>query len=158
MSFAEGTSVPVERSRAEIEKLVVKYGATHFASGWMPGGAVLTFQVKDRFVRFDLPLPDENDKSFALSNRRRYGARVPNTDAQRRAARDQDHRRRWRALCLVIKAKLEAVESGITTFEEEFLAHLVVPGGKTFAQWALPQLAQAYERGIEMPPLLGGGS
>jgi hypothetical protein len=66
---------------------------------------------------------------------------------------DQECRQRWRALLLVIKAKLEAVESGIACFEEEFLAHIVLPNGQQVGQWLRPQLAFAYERG-NMPPML----
>ena len=54
---------------------------------------------------------------------------------------------------MVIKAKLEAVESGISIFEEEFLAHLVLPDGKTVGQFMLPQVEAAYETG-KMPKLL----
>jgi hypothetical protein len=48
---------------------------------------------------------------------------------------------------LVIKAKLEAVASGITTFEDEFLAHIVMPDGQTVATHIKPRIAQAYETG-----------
>jgi hypothetical protein len=51
-----------------------------------------------------------------------------------------------------VKAKLEAVESGITTFEAEFLAHFGVPGGGTFGEWAIPQLEKASRTG-KMPTL-----
>ena len=34
MSFAEGPSVPIERSKAEIESMLVRYGAEQFVSGW----------------------------------------------------------------------------------------------------------------------------
>ena len=37
MAFAEGTDVPVERSRAEIERLIVRYGATSTAFVNEPG-------------------------------------------------------------------------------------------------------------------------
>ena len=53
----------------------------------------------------------------------------------------------------MIKAKLEAVETGITTFEEEFFAHFVLPGGKTVFQEAMPMLEQVYQ-GKDVP-LLG---
>lgn len=155
-SFAKGTEVPVARSRSEIESLLTKYGASSFASGWTGNDATIMFEVKGRRVRFDLPLPDESDKLFATV--KRGGSRFTATPIQRVTARDAEHRRRWRALALVIKAKLEAVATGITSFEEEFLAHIVVPGGKTFGQWALPQIARAYETGVAMPPLLGSGS
>ena len=65
----------------------------------------------------------------------------------------QEERRRWRALVLVIKSKLEAVASGIVTFDEEFMAHIVLPDGQTIGQAMLPQIEAAYDAGT-MPPLL----
>jgi hypothetical protein len=62
-------------------------------------------------------------------------------------------RQRWRALALVIKAKLEAVEAGITIFEEEFLAHIVLPDGRTAGEYMVPQIEESY-RTKQMPPLL----
>jgi hypothetical protein len=56
-------------------------------------------------------------------------------------------RARWRALLLVIKAKLESVESGIATFEEEFMAQIVLPDDQTVGQWVLPEVARIYETG-----------
>ena len=64
---------------------------------------------------------------------------------------EQEERTRWRALLLVIKAKLEAVESHIATFEDEFLAHTLLPNQQTVAQYIGPQVAQMYETG-RMPP------
>ncbi len=52
-----------------------------------------------------------------------------------------------------MKSKLEAVDSGIVTFEEEFLAHIVLPDGTRTGAWAVPQIERAYETG-EMPALL----
>lgn len=62
-------------------------------------------------------------------------------------------RQRWRALALCIKAKLEAVECGITTFESEFLAHIVLPNGETMADRALPYIAEAYATN-NTPPMI----
>jgi len=58
-----------------------------------------------------------------------------------------------RALALVIKAKLEAVESGITVFDDEFMAHIVLPDGSTVGDFMKPQIEQVYLTG-QMPPLL----
>jgi hypothetical protein len=66
---------------------------------------------------------------------------------------EQACRQRWRALALVIKAKLEAVESGITCFEDEFLAHIILPSGQQVGEWLRPQLKLAYDKG-SMPALL----
>jgi hypothetical protein len=48
---------------------------------------------------------------------------------------------------LVIKAKLEAVEGGITTFEDEFLAHIVLPDGQTVAHHVRPRIEAVYSSG-----------
>lgn len=52
-----------------------------------------------------------------------------------------------------IVAKLEAVEAGITEFEDEFLAHIVLPSGNTVGNWVRPQIAKSYATG-EMPLML----
>ena len=46
-------------------------------------------------------------------------------------ASEQGKRSRWRALYLVVKAKLEAVSSGIVSMEDEFLAQTVMNDGET---------------------------
>ncbi len=60
---------------------------------------------------------------------------------------------RWRAFNLVVKAKLEAIESGISTLEDEFMAFIQLPSGETVGQWMQPQIEAAYRTGT-MPPLL----
>lgn len=152
MKFAEGTTVPVEKSRAEIERLLTRYGAERFASGWDQAGAVIFFDYKNRRVRFVLPLPTQTVVRgkeprgwFRMSAQQREKYLRDRTDAEMR--------RRWRALLLTIKAKLEAVTNEITSFDEEFLAHFVLPSGQTFAEWAVPYLQSASEA---MPPLLPG--
>lgn len=149
MSYAEKTSVPVERSRAEIEGLLRKYGADQFVSGWEEGRAMVGFRCQGRFIRFLLAFPSVDDAMFRPKRRSRF-----RSGAQAQVLRHEaEMRRRWRALALVIKAKLEAVETGITTFENEFLAHIVMPDGKTIGQHVTPTIAAAYESG-RMPPLL----
>lgn len=148
MRFAENTTVPVEKSRAEIEKLIVRYGATSTAFMNASGRALIMFEAKDRRIVFELPLPDIGDKKFQRDGR----GSIRNPE-KRHDAWEQACRQRWRALALVIKAKLEAVESGITTFEDEFLAHIMMPDGITVGKHIKPTIAAAYASG-EMRPLL----
>lgn len=147
MKYAQHTQVSSERSKAEIERLLTRYGATAFASGWQHDQAVIQFVMQDRRLKFLLPLPAKDQKAFTMSKR---GARSPELAYQ---FWEQAGRQRWRALALVIKAKLEAVEASIATFEEEFMAHIVMPNGKTVAEMALPAIEQAYKSG-EVSPLL----
>jgi hypothetical protein len=68
----------------------------------------------------------------------------------------QRHRReRWRALLLCVKAKLESVSSKIETFEEAFLAHVVMPDGRTVHEHTAPRIAEI-AKGGELKPLLPG--
>ena len=62
-------------------------------------------------------------------------------------------RSKWRSLVLAIKAKMECVQSGITTIEQEFLAHIVLPNGLTVGHHTIPQLKESYELN-KMPALL----
>jgi hypothetical protein len=147
--FAESTSVSVEKSRAEIEKLIVRYGATATAFMSAAGRALIMFEAKNRKVVFELPLPDIADKTFV-----RDGRGSVRTLPRRQEAWEQACRQRWRALALVIKAKLEAVESGITTFEDEFLAHIMMPDGQTVGAHVKPTIENWYATG-KVQPLLG---
>lgn len=124
-------------------------GASSFMYGWQQGSAVVAFDMHDRRIRFDLPMPDRYAREFTHTPSRGE----PRSPEQAAKAWGQACRQRWRALALVIKAKLEAVESGITEFESEFLAHICLPGGDTVGNWMRPQIARAYEIGA-LPPLL----
>jgi FkbM family methyltransferase len=71
--------------------------------------------------------------------------------------RDQRIRELWRALVLVVKARLESVESGIESFEQAFLPYIQLPDGQTAGEFLIPQVEAAYELG-EMPSLLPAAS
>lgn len=148
--YAADTSVSSEKSRAEIETTLRRYGANSFGYGTTEESAVIVFEAKGRRIRFELPMPDRKASEFWRTPGRNY-ARTPD---QAYAAWEQACRASWRALALCIKSKLEAVECGITEFESEFLAHIVLPSGQTVGESARPAIAAAYE-GRPMPPLLG---
>jgi hypothetical protein len=136
MKYAQRTEVPVEKSRAEIEKILMRWGATRFAYGIDETRAMIAFQFQAKQIRFTLPLPDRSDKSFRYSHN---GSRR-RSDPDAFLAWSQACRQRWRALALSIKSKLESVESGIESFDVAFMAHIVLPDGKTVADHVLPAL------------------
>lgn len=148
--YAQNTSVSGENSRAEIERTVRRYGATAYGYVWDDSGtrAMIEFRLCDRRVRFMLTMPDPQSDEFAFTpkGKRRQGEVVAKEW-------EQACRQRWRALALMIKAKLEAVESGIVTLEDEFLAHLVLPNGKTVGEQVVPAAIKAIESGKPMPLL-----
>ena len=147
--YASQTEVSSDRSRSEIEKNLMRYGANKFMYGWDEQMATIAFEMSCRQIQFRLPMPNRTSNEFT----RTPTGKLRTSQMQIDAAYEQAVRQRWRALALVIKAKLEAVEAGITEFEDEFLAHIVLPDGNTVGRWMAPQVAHAYQTG-KMPPLL----
>lgn len=145
-TYAKETNVASETSRMDIEKTLIRYGADQFAYAAAPGKAMIGFTMHGRQIKFILPLPKRDE--FRLTDTGRV-----RTDKSQQDAWEQACRQRWRALLLVIKAKLEATECGISTFESEFMANIVLPDGTTAGEFMLPQIAVAYQTG-NMPPML----
>lgn len=150
--YAEKTSVSVAKSKTDIEKTINRYGADSYAYGCEGPRATVGFRLEGKYVRFNMTLPDRG--AFT---------KTPTGKARSAAGADKEWeqacRSRWRALNLVIKAMLEAVETGIVTFEEAFLAHIMLPDGGTVGDTLLPQLEASYRDGKTMPSLLPyGGS
>lgn len=111
--FAAQTSVPVERSRSEIEMTLRRYGCKAFAFGWSGHGAMIQFEHHGRAVKLDILPPPGRPESAAFA---------------------REERRRWRVLLLWVKAQLEAIESKLVTFEEVFLPWTLLSDGSTVAQ------------------------
>ncbi|MFP4145886.1 MAG: hypothetical protein ACLFV3_12175 [Phycisphaeraceae bacterium] len=145
--YASGTNVSVERSQQEVKELLRRYGASKFGLMEDDDQAAVMFVASGLTVRIVVPLPSIEDEEIALTDAGRE--RSPSAT---RTAYEKEVRRRWRALILAIKAKLEAVESGISTIEQEFMPFVVMPDGRSFADHALPQIRRAVESG-QMPML-----
>jgi hypothetical protein len=148
--YAAKTEVPADCSRAEIEAVLVRYGADKFQYGWDDAlhRAAVSFRLGGRYLRIVLLLPTR--KSFRTTEQDR--ARTPDgiTSAHKQAVRQ-----RWRAAALIIKAKLEAIEAGISTIEQEFLAKGLLPNNQTVGEWLGPQVAAVYASGT-MPRVVPG--
>lgn len=139
MTYAKKTAVPIGRTQDEIRRTLERYHATGFAFGEQGDRSIVMFHMKARMVKFVLPMPPKPSA----------GATKASQDAYAQLCKS-----RWRGLLLAIKAKLESVESGLATFEQEFMAQIVLPGGKTVGDVMKPQIDAAYISG-KMPPLLG---
>jgi hypothetical protein len=129
MAYAEHTKVPAERTMSEIIKMLRKAGANQVGQFEGPDKIAVQFSMEDRMVRFTVSMPLES------------------SDARRR--------QRARALMLVIKAKLESVESEIETAEQAFFAHIVTPNGRTVYEEAAENVARGYLTGAVQPLLPG---
>jgi hypothetical protein len=136
--YADRTSVPTDRSRTALEHLLRQAGASGFIYGWSEAEDRVEFVYHATRIRFSLP--KLKAEQFERSPRGRW--RTPQAAAFHAS---QAERQRWRALYLVVRAKLEAVEAGIGIFEQEFLGYVVTPSGQTIGELLVPRI-QAGER------------
>ena len=116
--YAEGTTVDAAKSRGEIDGYLGKRGASAFAFHIDQSVFAIQFSIRSRTVRFTVERPKGGTP----------------------AKREAEERRLWRALLLVLKGKFEAIDSGITTFDREFLAQLVTSSGVTVGDAIAPKL------------------
>jgi hypothetical protein len=170
----------MEKSRAEVERTLIRYGASGFAYSWdrrtvptpreahsvycqlrtYPAGharascthgcpktidrevVIVGFKMKteggERAIQLEIPMPHERE----FNSRTATGSK---------AKAEAATRQRWRAVVLVLKAKLEAVASGISTLEAEFLANVVLGNGLTVGQAILPRLTEVVSSGRLLP-------
>jgi hypothetical protein len=147
--YAEGTTVAVGSSQLEARRMLKRFGAGQTRITDAEDRAILEFVLQDRLIRFLVAAPELDAPEVA---RDRYGARRPEKERQRLA--QAEYRRRWRALLLRLKARLEAVTNEGVAVEEEFLAHLVVDhAGRTVGDILLPQIEEVYRTG-RVPALM----
>lgn len=144
MAYAKNTEVPFERSIAEIAGLLRKAGAVQIAQIEEPDRFTLNFALHDRLVRFRVVFPTK-DEIARLCGPRQEFSRVG----------EQWRRQRGRALLLVVKAKLESVESEVETFEEAFFANVVLANGQTVYERLKEPLAFEYQEGKPTLALTG---
>lgn len=145
--YASQTRVSVTNTRHDIERLLDDAGAEAFAFMKEGESAAIAFRMQGRNYVLKLRLPDRSDFMRTPTGRSRY-------DSEVQKFYEQAIRARWRALLLLLKAKLIAVADGVTTVEDEFLASAMLNDGQTVGQWAARNPAALTGSG---PLLLPGG-
>ena len=123
--FAARTKVPIENTRMELERLVRRYGATGFVSGWQGSQARVEFICANRHIRLSVLVPDS----------------------------ERAGQQKWRTLLLLVKAKLAGVDAKIVTFEQAFVGDIVMPDGRTVWEAAREPIKLAYEgKSVDLLP------
>ncbi len=144
LPYAESTSVPVRQSRTEIETLLERHGCDAIATMQDAADRTLAiqFRLQGRILRFNRQLPDPESDAVRLTP-----TGIERSPSARAARFQQLERTTWRGLLLCIRAKLEAIESGIETLDEAFMAAVVMPDGSTLGDRVIPAIADTYETG-----------
>jgi hypothetical protein len=127
------TRVPVAKSQEEVRNLLRKFGADQFTMGEGLDPATGTrwagveFVHADTLVRLRAHMRPTTDDAIGEHARATKSKRLT-SDAFEQLEGD----RVWRVLVWTIKARLVAVDEGLESFEQAFLAHLVDPSsGRT---------------------------
>jgi len=144
MTYAKTTKITVSESQDAIINLLRKYKASGFLLDWENNR--IGFQIGRKNVLLRIKLPNENDHEFTHSRT------TKRTDNKKKKAFNQKIKSLWRALFLIIKAKFVAIESGITDFDTEFLAHYILKNGQTMIEFLSPQLQNGTQNIIPSLP------
>lgn len=142
--------MPVETTEADLKRLLRQHGADAVVVGWDGPLSTIAFRLQGRQVKYTIQRPLRTDTDIT-----HYPSGKPRPANMQNDAIAAEHRRRWRALLLIVKAKLELVAGGDADFADEFLAHTMLSDGSTVREWMGPQLEHVYQTG-EMPSLLPG--
>jgi hypothetical protein len=144
--YASNTSVSPEKTQVDIRETLRRYGAGKFGIMEETDKAHVMFEYDSLMIQLTIALPDKKDFLKTESGRSRTKTAIDESYKQA-------IRQRWRALLLAIKAKLEAIECGISTIEKEFMAFVILPDGKSLGDHLIPELKKISGTG-KMPKLL----
>lgn len=157
MAYASGTTVAAAKTQGEIMGLLGRRGVTKIATFSDDDKRVysIAFEYEGVPYRCSLPLPDPAEERFCNY----YQGKVlyERTENAKRELYTKEVDRKWRAFGMVIKAKIVAVEEGISTMAAEFIGNAILGNGLTVAETHAPEMAQLAALG-RLPALaLPGG-
>lgn len=141
------TDVPVEKTIAEIQRILVKAGAAAVLNDYEAGAIVaVSFKVKVRDQELAFRLPANIDAVYkVLVARKKY--RGYNDEAKYKEGNmAQAHRVGWRIIKDWVEAQMALISLEMATVDQIFLPYAVMKGGKTL-----------YENVVENGLLLGSG-
>lgn len=148
--YAIGTTVSEDRSRVELERVLLKYGCNKLGvmTDLDNDVSVVMFEYNGWPVKMVVPMPSRDDKEFIETETGRE-----RSESVASKAWEQARRQRWRVIVLMVKAKFEAILAGSASFEREFMSYFVLPGGRDVGDEIMDKLLNAKERG-ELPRAL----
>lgn len=125
--YAQGTAVPIDRSRQEIESILCRYGADDFLYYRNSEKIALAFRINGYPCKITIRMPQEEEVSLTETGRQRKESVV-------QQALEAELRRRWRVLVLSLKARLESIDAGCETVEQAFGGIFLLKSGMTVGE------------------------
>ena len=135
--YAEGTTVPVEKSVEDLRRLAERYDAAEFTYAISPRQGAVMFRLDGVPLRYDVSFP--TDPSLTV----------------RQA--EAEWRRRWRVVLLKAKGQFEAHLDGEESVVRAFLANVMLPDGTTVGDQVEQRGVGAFDGGF-LPALTAGGA
>lgn len=133
--YAKNTTVTIAKTKIQIQDLLISWGIEEFFFGTSPRGDGIGFKYEGRVYKHNVLMPP--DKNI-------YSGRQS----------EQKVRQRWRILYMSLKMKLEEIDGGGISFEDQFLAMMCLPDGSTVGEFMkLPENVARLEK-TQMPKLL----
>ena len=149
MDYARNTSVSIDSSRAEVDRLLRRAGAQKCMSGWDDDSAFVAFVMDNVPVKLSIQMPKKEKFVQTETGRQRKQSSV-------NQAWEQACRQRMREFCLLLKSKLVSVSIGLRSIEHEFYADICLPStGKTIFETQGDFINEAITSG-KLQPLLPG--
>ena len=117
------TKIDIEKSKIQINELLKKFGVSGIQWTWADNIEILRFihdfefEGVNRHIGYEIQVPE-----MGIKRGRTYEKRLERNDRQA-----------YRIVWHVLKARFVAVESGLKTFEEEFLSDIIykLPDGRS---------------------------
>ena len=140
--YAEDTSVPVSRSRGQIDDLLRQWGvdAIQWSEDYQDDRVTLRFVWQHRELRYSTRLSVQLPKRAELAKEAIDGRTGQPSERKLRVLLEARGRQEHRLLLLWLKAALNAVDAGIVSAEALFLPFLEGKDGRTFAEVASEHL------------------
>lgn len=132
--YAEGTEVPISRSHDQIKAELRRVGAEEIGVMEATNQAWLVFRIREV----------------------RYRITTGEIQVARGRKPEAEARRQWRAILLLVKAKVVSIVEGISTVEREFLSDAIMPDGSVLSDHAPKLIENAYREGGPPRLMIGG--
>lgn len=136
--YAEGTTVPVEKSVEDLRRLAERYDADEFTYAISPRQGAVMFRLDGVPLRYDVAFPVDTNLSVRQA--------------------EAEWRRRWRVVLLKAKGQFEAHLDGEESVTRAFLANVMLPDGSTVGDHVDREGVTAAFEGGFLPALTAGGA
>ncbi len=126
------TSVPVSRTVAQVQAILVEHGARAVMMEYDDRGRITALAFNIKMPNGDLPirLPIDAAATLRVLQRQADNREIPG----RYAKEEHAYRVAWRIIKDWVEAQMSLLETEMVKMEEIFLPYVITPGGQTVYQ------------------------